>query len=112
MPGLRCNTSGRSAVTPTLLTSAPEFYHLLCFVDLIKLRGNVKVLKKGDPDPETGETKSISLYRSKDDPPSLKNKNGRPVGRLYLKNVNVMVPVNAAMIEVHTQQLQSYHACV
>ncbi|KAL3148603.1 hypothetical protein ABBQ38_014031 [Trebouxia sp. C0009 RCD-2024] len=66
--------------------------------DLVKLRGKVKVLKKGDP--ETGDTKSISLYRSGDDPPSLKNKDGHLAGRLYLKNVNIMVPADTAMVEV------------
>ncbi len=55
-------------------------------------------MEKGGP--ETGETKSISLYRSGDDPPSLKTKSGKLAGRLYLKNVNVMVPVETAMVEV------------
>ncbi|KAL3159378.1 hypothetical protein ABBQ38_009809 [Trebouxia sp. C0009 RCD-2024] len=66
--------------------------------DLVKLRGKVKVLKKGDP--ETGDTKSISLYRSGHDPPSLKNKDGHLAGRLYLKNVNIMVPADTATVEV------------
>lgn len=88
----------QSTEKPMLLNSALEFHHLLCFVDLIKLHGKVKVLEKGVP--ETGETKSISLYRAGDDPPSLKTKSGKPAGRLYLKNVNVMVPVEVAMVEV------------
>lgn len=78
----------------------PNLLPCCCVVDLVKLRGKVKVLKKGDS--ETGDTKSISLYRSGDDPPSLKNKDGHLAGRLYLKNVNIMVPADTAMVEVHT----------
>lgn len=66
--------------------------------DLIKLGGKVKVLARGDP--ETGQTKSISLYRSGADPVSLQDNNGKLAGRLYLKNVNVMVHGDVAMVEV------------
>ena len=75
---------------------AQESQPLPFVVELIKLGGKVKVLERGDP--ETGETKSISLYRSGADPVSLQDNNGKLAGRLYLKNV--MVPGDIAMIEV------------
>ena len=89
-----------------IVWTKPKLLPCCCVVDLVKLHGKVK-----EGGPETGDTKSISLYRSGDDPPSLKNKDGHLAGRLYLKNVNIMIQADTAMVEVHTHTwLLTVHA--
>ena len=81
---------------------------VLCGVDRIRLDGKVKVLQRGDL--ETGHTRPLSLFRRGDDPQILRNPNGKPAGRLLLTNVNAMVLVERAKIEVNMHAwLQPYY---
>lgn len=70
---------------------------MLCDVDRIRLDGKIAVLKRGDL--EKGDKRLLSLFRRGDDGLDLQ-KDGKPAGRLLLININNMVPVDSAQVEV------------
>ena len=66
-------------------------------VDRIRLNGKIAVLERGHL--ETGDKRSLTLFKNKYDAQDLR-KNGNPAGRLLLINVINMVHAKAAQIEV------------
>ncbi|DBA86114.1 TPA: hypothetical protein ACH3X1_005631 [Trebouxia sp. C0004] len=65
--------------------------------DRIRLDGKIAVLKRGDL--EKGDKRLLSLFKRGDDDLDLQ-KDGKPAGRLLLININNMVPVDSAQVEV------------
>ncbi|KAL0031061.1 hypothetical protein WJX77_002179 [Trebouxia sp. C0004] len=63
----------------------------------IRLDGKIAVLKRGDL--EKGDKRLLSLFKRGDDDLDLQ-KDGKPAGRLLLININNMVPVDSAQVEV------------
>lgn len=70
---------------------------MLCDVDRIRLDGKIAVLKRGDL--EKGDKRLLRLFKRGDDDLVLQ-KDGKPAGRLLLININNMVPVDSAQVEV------------
>ena len=69
-------------------------------VDNIKLNGKVEVLLKGNM--KTGHKRPLFLYKRGDDPHDFQ-RDGQPVGRLLLVNINMMVHAKSALVQVNMQ---------
>ena len=78
--------------------SAAELDKLLCILDRIRLNGKITVLEGVDL--ERGKQRRLSLFRRGDDASDLQ-KDGQLAGRLLLVNINNMVSMETAKVEVN-----------